>query len=313
MLGKTLSRELSIASKAMDINIMRSNAYTEMAISEAAISAEEAELKVFTESGQNEDLVALYEQAQDGFIGKVKKAIEAIIKAVKEFFATLKDKIIAIFSKKELETSLEQIEKKSKLNPFLRNAKVEVQDGEKANSVFKAYMEKIKTFVTRIKSGDKVTSEEVDDAREEFFRKHAVALGATAALTVAASVALIRKKLKSTGKDVSDCESGVAEILDKANGVVSSKGDSITSEAAALLQRLSADAAAAAKAHSNKIIALTTSAISAVKSKVSGMKKTEAKEDALGESAQEEMNEEDTLVQEGASDDIFSEFDAMFL
>ena len=74
---------LEINNKRFDIDMKRANSCMEIAMMEAAINIEEGEYKCMLESGTDSDLDYVLEEAKEGFIGKVKAAIDKIIEAVK--------------------------------------------------------------------------------------------------------------------------------------------------------------------------------------------------------------------------------------
>lgn len=305
MLLEQVMKESAIANKGLNINLLRADSYAEMAVMEAAINVNEAELKVFTESGSDNDLLFLYEEAQDGLIGKMMKAVQTIIDSIKEFFVKIKDKIIRLFTKKEVESNINELEKKVKFNPFMRNSKVELENPEKARGVVKAYIDKIKSMIARLRSGDNVTNEEIDEAHESFIRKHAVALGVTATVTLGAAIVYLRKLIKKSSSDISESEKTSLNIMTKVKDVIKGVGDSAV---AAKLQKLCTNLASTTKTSTNAVVSGVVGTLSKIKNKIKGVKATSSEKDEL---AEESTRFDWGSINESTSD-MFDEFDMMF-
>ncbi len=290
-------KEFACASKTCDITLMKSDAYTDMAISEAAINSVEAEYKVFNESGTDEDLVMLYEEAQEGFVGKIVASIKKIGEAIAEFFKKIKTKIIEIFSKKEVEDNIDKMEKKIKLNPFARNKKIEINDDDEAKGLCRKFMDKIKAFISKIKGGDNVSMDEIEEAHESFIKKHALAVAAVTTITVTAAIALIRKRFKAVSQEAKADESNAQSTIDSAEEAVKK----VDPEAASKLQKLASLAAKVTKMSASAIVQAPVAILSKIKQKLSS---TEAENPDKAEEGKDEMDTN------SAKDEFDSEWDA---
>ena len=82
--------EMLESEKQFNITIKKADIFTEASYKNLEINRQEADLKVLTESGTYDDLNYLYEAASEGFVNKVKKAIEKIADSLVEFI----DKIV---------------------------------------------------------------------------------------------------------------------------------------------------------------------------------------------------------------------------
>ena len=80
----------------LDIMIQKIDIYIESMYREYMINREESELKVMTESGTDDDLTFLYEEAQKSFSEKASRTMKKIIDSVSTFvnkvITTIKEK-----------------------------------------------------------------------------------------------------------------------------------------------------------------------------------------------------------------------------
>ena len=241
---------LEIINKRFDIDMKRANSCMEIAMMEAAINIEEGEYKCMLESGTDSDLDYVLEEAKEGFIGKVKAAIDKIIEAVKKFCKDVKDKVIKFFSKKETDEALDKIEKKVKLNPIFKNKKGEVKDNDAELSLIKKYKAKLQAIAAKIKGGNKA-GDELEDAKNEFNKKHAAILAGTVTLTAAAIIALLKKRSSKIDNDINDAETSSLTIIESVRSAVDKTGDA---ESANELQQVAAELSRAAQLECNSVL-----------------------------------------------------------
>lgn len=303
-------RTMSEIDKRFDIDMKRSDAYVEMAVMEAAINIEEAEYKVMCESGDESDLDFMLEEAQEGFVAKVKAAIQKIIDAIVAFFKSVRDKIINFFTKKETDETIGKMEKKIKINPFFRNKKVEVRDTDQEVKFFDKYINQLKSFVAKIKSGNNVSDEEIDEAEKNFFRKHGAMIAGGTAVAAATGVALLKKRASKLESETNAAEKENVTVLESIKASVEKIGDS---DAARKLQELGNKIAKAAQEKQKVVMEGVTGLMSKLKSLVSKGGNAEPDEEAIEESTFDEddtFGEDDTYT-ESATDDLSAEFDAL--
>lgn len=289
MIFEAVEKELAIANKAFDISKHKAHAFVECAAMDAAIQMEESEFKIFQESGSDEALIAMYEEAAEGLVAKVKRGVSAVLEGLKKFFSALKDKIISIFKKKEVEESIKEIGIKSKL-PFFKTSKIEVKDVDAEIKVLDKFKAKYQALISKVKSGGSADDGEITETRESFLKEHAVAVGATVTVTLAAAVALLLKYHKNIDSDVSATENDVTKELEKLEGSI---GESLGSDKINDLLKLVNGQAEVAKAKGNAVITAVSGLIAKIKTKVS--KKTDVNDDAAGK-VEESANTEDETI-----------------
>lgn len=213
MLLDKISNELAKADKAFSIAKHSAQAVMECAVLDAGIKMENAEYKVMCEAGVDDDtLTAYYEEAEEGLIAKFKSAIDTIIEAIKKFFSDLKDKIISLFEKKEVEQSMEELNKKCRL-PFFKSKKVEMPDVSAQEKVFAKFEAKWTELVSKVKAG-KSSAEEIREARENWIKEHAVASAAIVTGTVAVAGGLMYKLYKTISGKNKESEAAATKKLD---------------------------------------------------------------------------------------------------
>lgn len=288
MIFEAVEKHLAIANKAFDISRHKAQAFVECAAMDAAIQMEESEFKIFQESGDDDTLIAMYEEATEGLLAKVKRGISAVVEGLKKFFSALKDKIISIFKKKEVEESIKEIGLKAKL-PFFKTQKVEIKDTEAELKVLDKFKAKYQSLISKVKSGGAVDEGEITETRESFLKEHAVAAGAVVSVTIAAAIGLLLKYHKSLDNDVSEAENDVTKELEKLEGSI---GETLGSDKINDLIKLANGQADIAKAKGNAIVTAVSGLIAKIKAKV--LKKTDVNDD--GGKVEESAVENDTLL-----------------
>ena len=90
---------LENASNEYDITMAKVNSFLEAVDRQFEINCKEAEIKVLTESGTDDDLQFLIEAAEDGVVGSIVKALQKIKEAIIKFFSDIQAKIASMFNK----------------------------------------------------------------------------------------------------------------------------------------------------------------------------------------------------------------------
>lgn len=183
----TTIQEYCDISDEFDTRNMKINAYLESTIRLSNIHREEAELKVMTEGGTADDLEFLYEEANDGAVASIKKAIQAIIEAFKQFISDLKSKIVRIIANAETKSVLKKVEKKVALNPFLKKKRIQVVDKRKPLKVIASYKAKADKCIAKVKAGAFAQKDiqGIYDLRDKYSADYKkVIMGTTAMMTI---------------------------------------------------------------------------------------------------------------------------------
>ena len=189
---------LTEACNQFDLSQMKVNAVMEAAVRELMINYEEAQLKVLKESGTDDDLAYLYEEADNGLLETVIKAIQKIKDAVIKFFSEMKDKILDAINKKENKETIDKLEKKAKLLPLIGRKKVIVEDYSKQEKVVDEHLSMLTKLKSKFKAGQKVEASDVDEIEKSFKDKYGKAIGVGAAVSVTVIAAIgIYKALSS--------------------------------------------------------------------------------------------------------------------
>ena len=218
---------LNESSSQFDLVMMKVQAVTEAAERQLAINYNEAELKVMQESGTDDDLAYLHEEADKSFSETIKKTIDKIIAAFTEFFHKIQEKIISLVRKKETVDTVDKIEKKIKMFPLLGKKKVTIENTDAQVKVCDEHLSKLAKLKAKASSGQTVTAEDVSEVHESFIEKHGKAIGVTAAVTVtaAAAFAIMKKRMSSIDKEAAQdyqVSKKDLEDLKKLDGTVAS-------------------------------------------------------------------------------------------
>lgn len=218
-----------------DLSSRKIDTYLEYAINEYDINCKKAELKVITESGTDEDLQYFHEAAEEGAIVKIKKAVIAVIEAFKKFISDLKDRVVRVIVTKTSRETLNRVEKKVKLNPFLRKKKVQVTDKKKAMAVINKYKSKCDKDIAKVKAGifKQTDVEGIFKDRDDFDRDYKVAVTGAASLvtlTVGELITQVNSQLNDLpnvvnkiGKDTTDAVEKLCEGLKDEDAATSTR------------------------------------------------------------------------------------------
>lgn len=303
---KEINAFLTEASNQFDLSKLRIDAVMEAAVRELSINYEEAQLKVLKENGTADDLAYLYEEADNGLLETVIKAIEKIKDAIIKFFSDMSDKILEIFTKKENKEVVDKLEKKVKLLPLVGRKKIIIEDYSKQEKVVDEHMGMLKKLKAKFISGQKVETADVEEVSKSFKEKYAKAIGVAAAITVTVSAGIVIYR-KYGDKLVA----GVKERKNEIVGYLDSLKDNINNRVqnAHVAQSLADAASTIAKNAQQGLTQCTTGVLSAIKKAISGAGKTavdvKSASKILGESTDDELtkdlsnNKESDLSEDG--------------
>lgn len=205
-MSELITQYMSEASNAFDLTMLKVNAVTEAAKRQLAINYNEAELKVMTESGTDDDLSYLYEEANKSFAETIQKTIDKVIEALTEFFHKIQEKVIALIRKKETQDTIDKIEKKVKLFPLLGKKKVIIENTPAQIKVCNEHMSALAKFKAKVKSGQTVKEEDISAEHDKFADKYgkSVGVGAAVTTTVSEAIALLHKRSQTVDTDTSN-------------------------------------------------------------------------------------------------------------
>lgn len=283
-----------LAATSLGIALMEAEAALENAIEETNLFIEEANFKVMTEGGTEDDLRYYREEASNGFIATAKEVILKIIDAIKTFFSELKEKVIKLFAAKDIDANLDKVEKKIKMNPILKNKKIKINDGDKKKEAIKEHKENLAKLLAKCTGGESVSVEDVEEEEERFNKAWIAAAGATVTLAFGAVIAAVKKARDDLGKTIGAAEDDIMARIKAAQKKVDKIADP---EKAATLTKLCQSAAKAAKKEGETILNAMLDMWKAVKNAVS--RSRDADDDVFDESTNpyeglDEFDDEDT-------------------
>ena len=186
------------------LTMEKCNIFADASLREYNINCQEAALKVFKESGTDDDLAYLQEAAKEGVVVKLKKAIQKMVIALKEYIAKVVDKIKVTFASKKAQATLKKIEEVSKTNPKAKKIKIQVHDIDKDQRAIDEAISKLNAQQSKIKGGasrDKI-AKDIDDINDTCEKKrNKILAAATLTLTLGAAALLLQKYLAKTTTD----------------------------------------------------------------------------------------------------------------
>ena len=221
--------EMLESEKQLNIAITKADIFTEASYKNLEINRQEADLKVLTESGTYDDLNYLYEAASEGFVNKVKKAVEKIADSLVEFIDKIVTKVKAVFGTERAKKTLDAVEKAANSNSKIKNKKITIKDGSKAEKEIQKEIDGLRRKLSRFKAGraSKADIKSVDESIHRINKKKVALITATTAITVGAGIVLLRKLISETdsnnGAAIKDAKNIASQI--KMEGVDTSDED----------------------------------------------------------------------------------------
>ena len=210
--------EMLESEKQLNIAIKKADIFTEVSYKNLAINRQEADLKVLTESGTYDDLDYLYEAASEGFVNKVKKAIESIAKSLVEFIQKIVTSVKAAFGSESAKKTLDSVEKAANGNSKVKNTKITIKDGSKAEKEIQKEIDGLRGKLSRFKAGrvSEADIKSVDESISRINKKKAALIAGTTVITVGAGIALLRKLISETDSDngsaIKDAKNNASQI-----------------------------------------------------------------------------------------------------
>ena len=210
--------EMLESEKQLNIAITKADIFTEASYKNLEINRQEADLKVLTESGTYDDLNYLYEAASEGFVNKVKKAVEKIADSLVEFIDKIVTKVKAVFGTERAKKTLDAVEKAANSNSKIKNKKITIKDGAKAEKEIQKEIDGLRRKLSRVKAGrvSKADIKSVDETISRINKKKVAIITATAVITVGAGIALLRKLISETdsnnGAAIKDAKNIASQI-----------------------------------------------------------------------------------------------------
>ena len=273
MFAEAIENQIAINHDA-ELSDMKINAYLEATMRELAINIGESELKVMKESGTSDDLQYLVEEASNGAIEKIKKAVSAAIKAFKEFISRIKDRVVRLVTTAETKDTMKKVEKKIKLNPFLAKKKVQVVDTKKPLQVISKYESILDKHAAKV-AGGKVKpgeSKDIRDLQSKFESEYKAAIMGVAAMTtitVAALVAMVNRDMEDLPKNINKIDADTSASL-KAMSECKAYTEETIAEQQAALSTLVSMRGKLGRAKSNELVDGLSNKISVLKKAVGG-------------------------------------------
>lgn len=284
-----MEKYLSEACSAYDLADMKVTAFMNAATRTLDIHRHDAMLKVMTESGTDDDLDYLYEEAEKSFIESAQMAVKKIQESIAKFFADLRDKIINMLTEKDIKNNLEKIQKKLKLMPLLARKKVVIEDMEGQDKVTNEAIAQVAKLAAKKTAGQEVTTEDVAEVEKNFLEKHgkAIGVGAAVTVTVGALVTLLLAKVSKLGAETrsheADTKNAVANFAKNLKAGMDASSARVWTSICALRSKIGRQAG------EDKFRSITN-AISRLKAAIGGL----GKKDKAGEAKQEGVD--DTIV-----------------
>lgn len=284
-----MEKYLSEACSAYDLADMKVTAFMNAATRTLDIHRHDAMLKVMTESGTDDDLDYLYEEAEKSFIESAQMAVKKIQESIAKFFADLRDKIINMLTEKDIKNNLEKIQKKLKLMPLLARKKVVIEDMEGQDKVTNEAIAQVAKLAAKKTAGQEVTTEDVAEVEKNFLEKHGKAIGVGAAVTVTvdALVTLLLAKVSKLGAETrsheADTKNAVANFAKNLKAGMDASSARVWTSICALRSKIGRQAG------EDKFRSITN-AISRLKAAIGGLGKKGKAEEAKQEGV------DDTIV-----------------
>ena len=193
----------------VDIMLQKVDIYTESIYREYMINTEESELKVMTESGTDEDLAFLCEEAKKSFSQKVSKTMKKIVESVSTFVNKIVTTIKEKYANKKIESALNSLEERIKADKRLANQTILIIDSEGIEKAFNVAIDKCHNVASKIKDGieegsseilDKI-NEEINEINDTYQKKKKEIESKKREINMGFSIPYFRSRLKYTEKE----------------------------------------------------------------------------------------------------------------
>ena len=109
-----------------DTMLQKIDIYIESMYREYMINREESDLKVMTESGTDEDLAFLYEEAKKSFSQKASKTMKKIVDSVSAFVNKVIKTVKEKYATKKVESALKKLEEQMKIDKSISDKKIDI-------------------------------------------------------------------------------------------------------------------------------------------------------------------------------------------
>lgn len=129
---------------------------------EYEINKQEAELKVLTESGSDEDLEFLYTEALSELGSKIKLSMQKLVNTVKKFIEHIEDSLADRFLNKKVQAHLKELNDRVKANPKAFEPKITTEDVEELVRTLEMAIDELRKLGTK-----DVTENNINDLLEE--------------------------------------------------------------------------------------------------------------------------------------------------
>ena len=145
----------------IDITLKKVDIYIESMYREFIINKEESELKVLTESGTDDDLIFLYEKAEEAFSERVNKTMKKITDSVTDFTNKISDTVREKYANAKIKSAIDTLENRIKSDKRLSNAKISIIDSDRIEKTFNEAIDKCHSVASKIKDGIEDEASEV--------------------------------------------------------------------------------------------------------------------------------------------------------
>lgn len=149
--------------------------------------------------------------------GGLSGMIESIIKKIKEIFENIKSRIQQYFTGENYEKSVNDLEKKLRSNPSLKDKKVKARETGKLRSLFRDTVNKIQ----KAKNVD-----EIEDAMNNYKKQRDIILGAGGLVVVTGAVLIIMLKRHSK-EEIKNLDEDNKRLIEKIEKYKKSGGNDI--------------------------------------------------------------------------------------
>ena len=192
----------------LDIMLQKIDIYIESAYREFMINKEESELKVMTESGTDEDLLFLYEKAEESFSGKVSATMKKISDSVSTFADKVSETVKKKYTGSKFKEALDRLDTKIKTNKNLSNQTVSIVDTEGIKKAFDEAVDKCHSTASKIKDDvgegsseilNKVNTE-INAVGETFQKKKKEIESKTKEIKLSEAISQLRSKINFAEK-----------------------------------------------------------------------------------------------------------------
>ena len=204
--------------RAFDETMDKIGVFIEASFRELNVNYQESEIKVLKESGTEEDLAYLMEEAQSSFKERAKATWTKIVETFRKWIETVSTKLKSFFNDLKEKKLITKMKEAIKKNPKLGDVTVEVNDIDSDEKEFTKLSDRIKNRMVKIKGKKSASESDINDMNDAVEQAKNVKRKKIR-ISLSALLAKFEKKSNESTKNIDNSLKTVSDNTELLNGV----------------------------------------------------------------------------------------------